>query len=135
MAETIEGDIMIALGPDLPEETIDITEGVIVVTAVIVEEVPTVIVIEGIAEIDTIVVIMVATGITIIEMIIDIETETEIDIEKERGKEKEKEIETEITIEAEVIVVIDPEVMTKEIEIHLLELNNIEVSYHTWIIS
>ncbi len=124
---------MIALGPDLPEETIDITEGVIVVTAVIVEEVPTVIVIEGIAEIDTIVVIMVATGITIIEMIIDIETETEIDIEKERGKEKE--IETEITIEAEVIVVIDPEVMTKEIEIHLLELNNIEVSYHTWIIS
>ncbi len=133
MAETIEGDIMIALGPDLPEETIDITEGVIVVTAVIVEEVPTVIVIEGIAEIDTIVVIMVATGITIIEMIIDIETETEIDIEKERGKEKE--IETEITIEAEVIVVIDPEVMTKEIEIHLLELNNIEVSYHTWIIS
>lgn len=133
MAETIEGDIMIALGPDLPEETIDITEGVIVVTAVIVEEVPTVIVIEGIAEIDTIVVIMVATGITIIEMIIDIETETEIDIEKERGKEKE--IETEITIEAEVIVVIDPEVMTEKIEIHLLELNNIEVSYHTWIIS
>jgi hypothetical protein len=118
MEEMIEGDIMIALGPDLPEETIDITEGVIVVTTVIVEEEVTVIVIEEIAEIDMIVAIMVAVGITIIETILDIETEIDI----ERRKEKE------IIIEAEVIVVIepevaDPEVMKEEIETHLQKPN------------
>jgi len=103
------------------------------VTAAIVEEEVTAIVIEEIAETDMTAEAILA--ITIIEMMIDIETETEteIDIEKEKEIEIEISIETETLIEAEVTVAIEPEaahpeVMTEEIEIRLQE-PNIEVPY------
>jgi len=102
------------------------------VTAAIVEEEVTAIVIEEIAETDMTAEAILA--ITIIEMMIDIETETEteIDIEKEKEIEIEISIETETLIEAEVTVAIEPEaahpeVMTEEIEIRLQE-PNIEVT-------
>jgi len=127
MAEMIEEDIMIVLGP--LAEMIDITGEVIVVAGAIVEEEIAVVVIEGaevIAETDMIVVIIMATEIMIVEMIIDIEIK--IDTEKEN----ETSTEIEITIEEEVIVAkeqeaADLEVGTEEIETFLLVGHNTEV--------